>query len=71
MSRQPADTGLRQLNQAELAASNLRRMAREMILQAEALEASFAPAPARKSSTYFDPITGKPKKIKYIGLPDS
>lgn len=61
----------RQLTEAELAAARLRKMAGELLLQADALEASVAvPATTRRKAAYADPLTGKPKKIRFIGLND-
>ena len=62
---------LRELTQAEIAAARLRKMASELILEADALEASVAPVDRKKPSDIFiNPITGKKKRIKFVGLDD-
>ena len=66
---------LRQLTEAEIAAANLRRMARDLILEAERLEAA-AGIPRAVSSnrkgreTYTCPMTGEKIKVKSGRLPD-
>lgn len=65
---------LRQVTEAEIAAANLRRMARDLILEAERLEASAGCAqkvgPNKKGQrTYVDPVTKKKKKVTWGKLP--
>ena len=59
---------LRRLTEAEIAAANLRRMARDLVLEAERLEASVPASAAEQGHVprkrYVDPGTGKPWNIK-------
>lgn len=60
----------RQLTTAELTAAKLREMARDLILQAEALEASEQGGEAARprSKSYRNPLTGKSVERKRIEL---
>jgi uncharacterized membrane protein len=70
-SRDKEQNTLRELTQAEIAAARLRVMARELNLQADALEASVAPLVRKKQrNVYINPLTGKLKTIRYVGLDD-
>lgn len=59
---------LRRVTEAEISAAKLRRMARDLILEAERLEASVGPIDRQDRSGprkhFVDPITGKRKKLK-------
>ena len=59
--------GLRQLTEAEIAASNLRRIARDLILEAERLEASVGHSDKKVQSgprkRYVNRVTGKKETI--------
>lgn len=60
---------LRQLSAAELTAHRLRTMARDLVLEAEALEASVPREKSKTGRLYFtDPDTGKRTKIKTIKM---
>lgn len=71
MSKQDKKNTLRELTQAEIAAARLRVMAKELNLQADALEASVAPLVRNKrSNVYINPFTGKKMTINSVGLDD-
>lgn len=59
----------RQLSQAEITAAALRKTAHDLILQAEALEASavadLPPKQKEDLSRWYDPISGEYKKIVF------
>jgi hypothetical protein len=61
---------LRELTQVEIAAARLREMAKNLILEAEALEASVSIPSQKKTQkkSYTNPLTGKAVKRKRIDL---
>ncbi len=60
---------LRKVTPAEITATRLRKMARDLILEAEALEATAPSRPRTGANNIFkDPLTGKVTRIKKVEM---
>ncbi len=60
---------LRKVTTAEITATRLRKMARDLILEAEALEATAPAGPAMPIKNVFtNPLTGKATRIKKMEM---
>lgn len=56
---------LLQLTATEVTAARLRKMARDLVLEAEALEAAVKRRPgSTRPGTWYNPVTGKVENIK-------